>query len=120
HQSNDENFDRAILTLSTASLGFSVAFLRGLEPICCRTVLVLSWGFLVIAILTTVVSLKVSQKTISLNLEFIERYYLQWDESAYQQANRWSKLHDWFSYGSGLAFIVGVILLLIFFGENVS
>jgi hypothetical protein len=31
--SNAENFDKAILSLSTAGLGFSLAFIKGIVPI---------------------------------------------------------------------------------------
>jgi len=57
--SNAEHFDKAILSLSTAGLGFSLAFIKDIVPIAkasCLGLLHYSWYMFVMAIVVTLVS----------------------------------------------------------------
>jgi hypothetical protein len=59
---SSRGFDKAILTLSAAALGFSVAFVRDIAPrpvfVC---ILVIGWSLLVLSLLATLISLQTSQ-----------------------------------------------------------
>lgn len=77
--SNAENYDKAILSLSTVFLGLSFAFLKDFvstdqaEWLC---LLYGSWVVLTAAVLTTVLSFRVSQRAIDEQLKRAEDYYL--------------------------------------------
>ncbi len=116
--SNNENFDRSILTLSSAALALTVAFIRGMPEIHCVSLLVLSWIALVSSILTTILSYLASQRGIARQLELAERYYLKNDESALNAKNFPALLNEILAYLSATCFVAGIILLLAFFGIN--
>lgn len=118
--SNNENFDRAILTLSSAGLATSVAFLRGMDAESGTCFLVLSWIALVLAIVATLVSFQTSQAGISRQLELAEDYYLKQNDSALTATNRWANITDQLARWSAVCFILGIILLLCFFGSNLQ
>ena len=116
--SNNENFDRSILTLSSAALALTVAFIRGISAINSISLLILSWVALVCAILSTILSYLASQRGIARQLELAERYYLKNDEDALNERNFPAILNEILGYLSAISFVAGIILLLVFFGIN--
>ena len=86
--SNAENFDKSVLTYSSAGLGFSLAFLKDFLPItkaACGWLLYLSWGLFTFAIIITIFSYMTSQRGIKNQLSISERYYLKNDENALKE-----------------------------------
>ena len=78
--SNSENLDRAILMLSSAGLGLSLVFVKGLVPLTkadCMCLLYFSWFLFGSAILSTLVSFFVSQQGIKKQLEMNKQYLRQ-------------------------------------------
>ena len=118
--SNNENLDRSILTLSSAALGLSVPFIRGLPRIDCPTLIILSWLSFVVAIIATICSYHVSQHGIGKQLDIAERYYLKEDDSALDTKNHAAKWNENLAYVSTICFVLGIILLLVFFGVNAT
>ncbi len=116
--SNNENFDRSILTLSSAALALSVAFLRSSTLHNCFPILIFAWVGFVAAIVFTITSFLASQKGISLELEKAERYYLKNDEKAIEEINSAAILTDRLAYASAIAFVFAIIFLLIYFAIN--
>ncbi|QDV42041.1 hypothetical protein Enr13x_18840 [Stieleria neptunia] len=116
--SNNENFDRAILTLSSAGLATSVAFLRGMAAEYGTWWLVLSWVAFVGAIIATLVSFQTSQAGIKRQLELAEDYYLKKNDDALTASNKAAEWTDRLAGWSAISFICGIILLLCFFGSN--
>ena len=116
--SNDENFDRSILTLSSAALGLSVAFLRGGTNNNCFAMLVLAWMGFLVAMVSTLVSFLASQKGIVKQLELAERYYLRDDEGALTEVNIGAIVTERCRYVSVTAFILATIALLAYFAIN--
>lgn len=120
--SNSENFDKAILSVSTAALGFSLAFLKDfvvLEHARCGWLLNASWGLFVWAIVATIVSLLVSQRGIMEQLEKAEGYYLRGDES-HLTRGFYAKATDWINGAAGVLFILGVFVTTLFVSLNVE
>jgi hypothetical protein len=118
--SNAENYDKAILSLSTAFLGFSLAFVKDIVPIRQADWLGLlygSWLVLALSVICTIVSFWVSQRAIEVQLGKSEDYYLRDDESALQKT-RITTVTDWVNYASGALFILGLGLTTIFVGLN--
>jgi len=116
--SNNENFDRSILTLSSAALALSVAFLRGANSHNCFPILVLAWVGFVATIIMTVVSYLASQTGIARQLDLAERYYLKNDDSALAAKNCAADWTDRCAYASATSFVLAIILLLIYFAMN--
>jgi hypothetical protein len=108
--SNAENYDKAIVSLATAFLGFSFVFLKDLVP-ATRAVwlslLYISWSLLTFAVLSTIVSFWVSQKAINVQLKRAEDYYLHDIETALSRGIV-LRLTDWVNVLSGVLFVLGV------------
>src|SRR6266849_4563171 len=74
--SNAENYDKAILSLATAVLGFSLVFLKDIASIANAKevwILQISWFFLALTIVSTLSSFFTSQAGISKQLKYAER-----------------------------------------------
>ena len=109
--SNAENYDKAVLSLSTAFLGFSLAFVKDIVSIRQAQWLYFlygSWWALAASVICTIVSFWVSQYALDVQLGKSEDYYLRDDDSALQKT-RSAKITDWVNYASGSLFILGGI-----------
>lgn len=120
--SNAENFDKAILSVSTAALGFSLAFLKdfvALEEARYAWLLYTSWGAFALAIVATIASYLVSQWGVTEQLEKAEGYYLRGDESCLKRGF-YAQLTDRINGAAGALFIVGVVVTTLFVSLNVK
>ena len=121
--SNAENFDRAILTYSTAGLGLSLAFLKDFLPITeagYAWLLYGSWGMFTLAITITICSYISSQRGITRQLVLGERYYMRRDEAAVTEKNLFVAMTDWLNNVSGLCFIAAIIFTTAFVSINLE
>lgn len=115
--SNSENFDRSVLSLSSALLAASIAFIKpaaGAPGIWHAALLAWSWVALAVAIATTMLSFLVSQVAIDRQLDFAKRYYLDKEDHALNARNRPAEWTARFNWCAGIAFGVGVILTVWF------
>ena len=122
--SDSQLFDKAILTLSSAGLGFSLAFIRkGVSPEAATQVCLLyvSWGLFVLAIAFTLISFFTSQCAINKQLESNEDYYLG-DEGKPSNSenkpdnsrNRWNRISKGLSCFSLIFYLLAVVLTVLF------
>ncbi|MBL8854467.1 MAG: hypothetical protein JNK57_10915 [Planctomycetaceae bacterium] len=118
--SNNENFDRSILTLASGALALTITFINGDRELHCFPMLVLSWIGFIVAIVSTILSYIASQRGIDKQLELAERYYLKQDDGALNATNLPAKINEILGYVSATSFILGIIFLLIFFGTNLK
>jgi len=115
-QSTYEQYDRAVLTLSTGLLGVSVAFIKpdsGAPGIQFRCLLLLSWVFLLLAIFSTLVSFLLSQQALRRALDDAHQFYIQKRTEALQE-NPWSQATQIVNVLSGCFFLLGAILTVLF------
>ncbi|MBU0566776.1 hypothetical protein KJ693_02160 [bacterium] len=120
--SNSENFDRAILSLSTAGLGFSLAFIKDIVPfaqVSHLKLLCLSWYMFAIAIVVTLVSFIASQLGIDKQLIFAKEYYLEGKEKSLDKPNWPAIIITYSNYVSCLVFIVAIFLTVFFVYQNI-
>ena len=120
--SNAENYDKAILSLSTACLGFSVVFLKDFVPIVtakCPWTLYGSWIALIMAIVMTIFSYFSSQRAIEKQLKKAEDYYLKRLEDALARTAS-ARITDCLNYASGVFFVLGIILTTLFVFLNIE
>ena len=119
--SNSENADRAILSVSTASLGFSLAFIKDIVLINSANFqgfLYISWCFFSLAIITTLTSFYTSQKAIEEQLQNADDYYLKFDESASQRRPRFAILTERLNTAGSFLLVAGILLTCFFVGFN--
>lgn len=121
--SNSEKFDGAVLTLSTGALGISLVFIKDVVPLekaQCAELLIVSWCFFGLAIISVVISFLVSQEGIKKQLNHAEEYYLNGKEEYLTKANIPAKVTDFLNYASGVLFVLGIILTIIFVSINIG
>lgn len=119
--SNTENYDKAVLSIATAFLGFSLAFLKDFVSYveaALAYLLPLSWAFFGLAIVATIGSFFASQLGLAKQLEFAEKYYIDKDETYLNKTNPAAKWTTWLNYGSGISFIAAVAATIIFTTAN--
>jgi hypothetical protein len=119
--SNAENFDKAILTLSSAFLGLSLAFLKDLAPYApSLMVLKWSWAAFIGAIVITLTSYVTSQRAIGKELERCRRYYDEAEDKVYGERNLWGEATDWLNLVAGVLFVAAVISTALFVYETIN
>lgn len=121
--SNNENYDKAVLSLGTAFLGFSMAFLKDFVayknsefPL----FLPISWILFCLSIIATVSSFFISQKGLSTQLEYAENYYLKHDDSYLNKPNKAAKWTHRVNILSAILFILAIITTIFFVVANLK
>ena len=121
--SNSENADRAVLTVSAAALGFSLAFIKDIVPLgtaAYTALLYLSWLCFVLAIIITLVSFFTSQYAIDEQLVLAERYYLQHDEEALKTRPVFATITDRLNIAGAVIFVIGIVATCTFVAINLG
>jgi hypothetical protein len=121
--SNTENYDRSILTLSSAMLGFSLAFIRDLasvDSVECRFLLPLSWVTFLLTIVTVLISFRVSESALEEALKNAEKYYRDGDHNALSASNIYVSINQKLNFLSGVLFTLASLLTIIFVSLNFS
>jgi len=123
-----DNFEKTILTLSSAFLVFSISFLgiirkkadsgAALPPLASIDFLVFSWVsfaasvlFMLLCFVTNALSLRAAVADIEPLLE---------EKKPTRKAHKWNIMSYILYALSGIAFIIGVILLLTFCAKNIQ
>lgn len=119
--SNSENADRAILSVSTAALGFSLAFLKDIVPLqeaVLPNLPYLSWALFTLSIVLTLLSFFSSQKAIDEQLVLAHRYYIDRDEDAVMLRPSAAKLTDILNKSGAAFLVIGLLVTCAFVGIN--
>ena len=119
--SNSENADRAILSVSTAALGFSLAFLKdivSLQDAALGFLPYLSWALFVLSIVVTLASFFTSQKAIDDQLQLAHRYYLEHDEASASVRPSFAVLTDRLNKAGAILLVAGLFATCTFVGVN--
>ncbi len=121
--SNTENFDKSILTYSSAGLALSLGFLKDFVPMhaaACPWLLYLSWMLFVLATLITLASFLISQRGITQQLRTIYSYYIEGNLNALDEPNKYSAWLNCAAYLAGAAFLVALTLTTLFVAINLN
>lgn len=115
--SNSEQYDKYLLTFSVGFLTVSVSFLSKFiiyQQVDKLGLLYFSWAFLLLSIIITLISFFTSNKSIKQAIKNLN------DGKDYSHANPWIKWTEYFNNSSGLLFILGLLLTIIFVGLFIS
>src|SRR5258705_7423220 len=115
-QSTHEQYDKAVLTLSTGLLGLSIAFIKSdsrTPGVRFRCLLMLSWVFLLLAILSTLTSFLLSQRALRKALDDAHDLYIRKNSAALEK-NPWSQATEIVNVLSGFLFLLGAVLTVMF------
>jgi len=121
--SNAENFDKAVLTLSTAALGFSMGFVKDivhLDEAAFVILLKFSWALFCLAIISTTLSYFFAHAAVRRALEIADSFYVQGKTDAIYEENKPRILVDRINALSGFLFVLGVLVTTCFIMLNVD
>ena len=119
--SNSQILDKAILALSSAGLGLSLAFIgKGVSLAEAAQVCLLyfSWGLFVAAIISTLISFLTSQGALKKQLEIDEEYFLTNKEDSSNSKNPLNQITTVLSYVSVISYIFAICLTVVFIALN--
>ncbi len=123
-KSGSENFDKYMVTLSSGALGISLTFIKDIVPLKQAVfvpALIVSWVSFVACILTTLISFRLSIRSLEKMMPYLDAYYLKGETEAFNQhlKSLSTRAVDWCAnIGIGL-FISGLILTMLFVSKNV-
>lgn len=121
--SNTENYDKSILTLSSAGLAISLTFLNSVIPLDNAEyiwLVIASWVSFLFSVLLSLVAYLVSNAAISKQLDIAEDYYVNKLPSAFNKANWLSSLNTWLNYSVGILFGVAISAVVVFVTLNIN
>jgi hypothetical protein len=122
-QSSTDNFDKNVLAVSSAALGFSLAFIKDfahLPTAAWRPVLYTSWLCFAACIVITVFSFRLSVTALNEHLEYLREYYEKNNEEFLTKKSTAGKLLDVFTWAAASLFLAGIICTMAFCIKNVS
>ena len=125
--SNSEKFDGAVLTLSTAALGFTLTFVKGVakaseknaDHIFWNDFLVGLWVLFGAAIMATMFSFICSQRAIKRQLTYAEEYYLNDKPEYLKKRNVPAFVTEILNYCAAGCFAVGMLGTVFFVAFHV-
>lgn len=112
-----EQVDKYLFTLSSAGLGFSIAFIKGIINLSTSSsnwVLFGSWFCFMAAIVLNLVSYSPAKKALRFQRERIVKYYLHGDTSVLAEKNIFSVRVDRLRFFSVALYIAALILTSLF------
>jgi len=115
--SNTDNYDKNILTLSSAGLAISLTVFKDIVPIGQTAhiwLLYCAWVSFGCAILATIFSFLISNAALRAELDNAHKYYIEEDESAYGKLSLISKVLGWVNRFSGGFFVLAIISVITF------
>ncbi|PSV02573.1 hypothetical protein C0W80_07600 [Photobacterium leiognathi subsp. mandapamensis] len=114
---NSDNYDKAILTLSSSGLAISLTFIKDIVPLSQAEFLWLikfGWIFFLISIVISLLAYITSNKAIDVEMDKAERFYDNGNEAARFEKNNFSIINKYLNYFTGLSFVVALIAIVMF------
>lgn len=121
--SSSENFDKNVLTLSSAGLALSIGFLKDFVPIEAALwpgALYASWTLFVLATLSTMGSFLASSRAQERQKTLAHRGYMLGIEGAFKEPNGWAAFTRALNRVSAGAFVVALTCTTVFFAINLD
>jgi len=122
-QSSTDSFDKNLLAVSTAALGFSVAFIKDivhLPAAAWHFVLYASWLSFAACIVITVFSFRLSVAALNKHLEYLQHYYDKKDETFLRKKSVAGIVLNAFTWVAAAFFLAGIICTVVFCMRNLG
>lgn len=122
-QASSDAFDNNLLTLSSAALGLSLAFLKDIVPLESAEwmkTLYFSWASFVGCILVTVASFQFAIYAQKANAVYLRKYYLEGSQEYFDKKSPWSRLIPWCALLASILLLAGISLTVVFATNNVK
>jgi hypothetical protein len=119
---NADNYDKSLLTLSSALLGISLTFIDNVVPLgnaLWKWALVASWACFALTILTVLASIMYGQHCLNQLAKSAKVYFLEHDKSSNGISENIRRRLFWFNCANGAIFFSGVVLMVVFVSVNI-
>jgi hypothetical protein len=120
-RANAEQFDRAVLTLSTAFLAISMSFLKDIVPaqqMIWPWLLYASWVIFAFTIVLTLLGMLYGQRILKALMTSAFEYYIEKNEEAYSASEQLPRRIDFINIAVGVLFSMAVALTVGFVVTN--
>lgn len=112
---NSDNYDKNILTLSSAGLVTSLTLIKDISSSPIWIIfLYTSWVLFGLSIILTISSFLLSNFALRMQLKIAEDYYINGNDDAFNKTNYLGKSTAWVNLSSGLAFSLAVASVIVF------
>ena len=121
--SNNENYDKTVLTLSSSGLALSLTAIKFAIPLEKAKYLFLiqgSWWLFGATILISIIAYWISNKALDIQLKNAEDYYSKGNEDAFSKKNWYSDVNDRLNMTAGVTFIIATALIISFVTYNIN
>ncbi len=121
--SNTENYDKAILTLSSSSLALSLTAIKFVVPIATASCIILlksAWALLVLSVVCSLVAYLMSNKAMAVQLNNARDYYKNGLDDAFSRKNSYSTINLYLNLITGITFAIAVFLIVTFITINIE
>lgn len=113
------SFDKGVLGLSTASLGFTFAFIKTIPHAHCICLLILTWVLLVLSIISISVAFIIYQIHSTERMKEMHKSII--NNSALDDKPDWTDFWmTWLPPIAGLCLVFSISLFTIFVGQNID
>ena len=115
--SNNENYDKTIISLSSAGLALSLTAIKFVIPLNEAEylwIIKLSWVLFLLTIICSLSAYLVGNRAINKQLSIAQDYYIKGLISAQTAKNKFTKINSYFNNATG-AFFIGAISCVIIF-----
>lgn len=122
-QQSYQQFDKAILALSSGGLGLSFIFLKDIvhaEEISQDWLLIISWTLFAFSILSTLVSFLTSQYAYKKQLELLDDYFIKREPKVLTERNKASRATELLNGFAALLFFVAIVGMICFGSVNLT
>lgn len=119
HESQSQ-YDKYLISLSSASLGFSVAFIKDSKFLNqnYKEIIIVSWVCFVISIIITLISFKTSVRAYQKQMEDIDNIFE--GKTIYETMNSSNKYTKFFNKINLYIFLVGIFLTFVYICSNIK
>jgi len=120
-QSSTDDYDRNLLTVSSAVLGLSVGFIKDIvhfPTAVWHLVLYASWVCLAACIVVNVLSFRLSVIALKKHLGYLYEYYIKKNDEYLTKKSAAEKALEWSTWTAGVCFFAGIICTVVFCIKN--
>jgi hypothetical protein len=117
------SYDKFVLTMAAGTFGLSFLFVQQFAPkpeVGTMIFLISAWVSFTVCICTTLLSFLLSQKACLRQIEILDEWLGRSFKGKQEPANVYTVITQIFNWLSMIAFVSGVILLIVFGANNVS
>ncbi|AKH70241.1 hypothetical protein IMCC21906_02596 [Spongiibacter sp. IMCC21906] len=121
--SNSESYDKAILALSSASLGFSLTVIKFIVPVDTSIhiwLLILCWSLLVLSVTLSLSAYLISNKAIQTQLNNARDYYKNGIEDAFTRKNIYASINTFLNQITGFLLAIAITIIVVFISINIT